>query len=280
MSTAIVNINQSEIQEKKNLIKRTLCPKATDNDLELFWMVCQRTGLDPFAKQIYPVVRNSKDNGPMMSIQTSIDGYRLIADRTNKYCPGREATYTYDSDDNVLTATSYIKKLTNDGTWHEVAATAHWDEYVQMYDKKPTKFWAQMPHVMLAKCAEALALRKCFPAELSGIYTADEMAQADSETIPTQVVPTYKPAPKAQQIEEKKPVVEIDVVKINADKVMFLTDMINGDEKLRESLIKKCKINTLVEMPENLYQISLDWLRKKLDEKLIQEMSAEDKVSI
>lgn len=173
---------------KVEIIKNMYFKGLTHDDLEIFLHACKRTQLDPFMRQIYAVKRkNYKTNQEEMTIQTGIDGYRLIAERTGRYAPGREPTYTYTVEGRILSSTAYVKKMTDDGTWHEVAATAYFDEYCQKtkeYQGKPsqpTQFWLKMGHLMLGKCAEALALRKAFPADLSGIYTKEEMDQADLE---------------------------------------------------------------------------------------------------
>ena len=179
-----VTLQEALDKNKVELLKNTICKGSSDEEFKLFLHACQRTGLDPFMKQVYAVKRwDSRQKKEVMSIQTGIDGYRLIAERTGKYAPGKEPTYTYDAEKRLLSSTAYVKKQTADGSWHEVAATAFYNEYCQR-DKEgnPTRFWHTMAHNQLSKCAEALALRKAFPGDLSGIYTQEEMSQADNDS--------------------------------------------------------------------------------------------------
>lgn len=169
-------------RDKIELLKTTICKGANDDELKLFVHACNHMGLDPFMRQIHAVKRwDSQAKREVMAIQVGIDGYRLVAERTGHYAPGPESTYAYDVAGQLISATAYVKKQTNDGTWHTVSATAFYNEYCQKTkDGNPIAMWAKMPHQMLAKVAEAIALRKCFPAELSGAYTKEEMDQADN----------------------------------------------------------------------------------------------------
>ena len=168
--------------EQVDLIKRTVAKGATDDELALFLYQAKRTGLDPLLRQIHAVKRWSEGK-EAMAIQTGIDGYRLIADRTERYAPGAATIFQHENG-KLVSATAFVKKLVA-GVWHEVTAIAFYDEYVQKKkDGSPNRFWGGMPHNQLAKCAEALALRRAFPAELSGLYTHEEMAQADNESLP------------------------------------------------------------------------------------------------
>lgn len=226
--------------EKIELLKATICRDATDDEFDLFLHACTRTGLDPFMKQIYAVKRWDNNLGRMsMTMQTGIDGYRLIAERTKKYSPGREPTYTYDQNGKLESATAFVKKMTHDGTWHEVSASAFYSEYVQRKkDGSPLSMWLNMPRNQLAKCAESLALRKCFPAEMSGLYTKEEMAQ--SEVIDEQKGDTnlehkkpvtdlvHKESKKVQKIEELKPVTD--------EMVGMLNELLNKDEVYKEKI--------------------------------------------
>lgn len=170
--------HQGFSSKQVQILKSIICPGITDDELEVFMMTCTHTNLDPFIKQIYAVKRGGK-----MTIQTGIDGYRLIAERTHCYAPGPEPTYTFRKDDSLESATSYVKKLTQDGTWHTIAATAYFDEYCKFNSgsRTPAGIWGTMPKTMLAKCAEAVALRRAFPGDMTNVYTAEEMDQADNQ---------------------------------------------------------------------------------------------------
>jgi phage recombination protein Bet len=169
-------------EEKIDLIKSTVAKGATDTELELFLYQARKSGLDPLARQIHCVRRwNAKAEKMEMAIQTGIDGYRLIADRTGKYCGSDEPIDSYGEDGLLLKSTVTIWKMI-DGQRCGFTASARWSEYYP--GDKQGFMWRKMPHVMLSKCAEALALRKAFPAELSGLYTFEEMAQAGPQVIP------------------------------------------------------------------------------------------------
>ena len=172
----VVDYSHDQLQ----LIKDVYAKGATDPEFKLFVEIAKRKGLDIFSNQIFLVKRYDSELGKMvMRPQTSIDGYRLIADRTQNYAPGRKTEFTHDANGNVLSATAFIKKRVGN-EWHEVSAEVWFEEYKQTKkDGTLTVFWKKMPHVMLGKCAEAVTLRKAFPSDLSGIYTTDEMGQAD-----------------------------------------------------------------------------------------------------
>lgn len=163
-------------RDQIELIRHTIAPGISLPELSLFAMVCKRTGLDPFTKQIYAIKR-----GDRMTVQTGIDGYRVLAVRTGELAGIDDAIYDTEDSDHPGRASVTVWRLVQ-GQRVPFTATARWNEYVQNdRNGKPTSMWSKMPYLMLAKCAESLALRKAFPAELSGIYTAEEMAQADNQ---------------------------------------------------------------------------------------------------
>lgn len=160
--------------KRLELIKKKCCQGFAVHETEHFIYVVEKTKLDPLMNQIYAVKMGGK-----LSIQTSIDGLRLLAERSGNYSPGEDVHYEYNDEGQIVYAKCTVKKRTDDGTWHNITARAYWKEYAK--EGAGGRFWKQLPHLMIAKCAEALALRKAFPQDLSGLYIKEEMDQASKD---------------------------------------------------------------------------------------------------
>lgn len=172
--------------EQKALIKSTIAPGCSTDELRLFAYHCQRTGLDPFSKQIYAIKRGGK-----MTVQAGIDGLRAIAERTGQLDGSQKFWCGPDGDwkevwllDKPPAAAKCI--IHRKGCRHPFVGVALFRDY-----NGGQGLWIKMPSVMLAKVAEAQALRAGFPADLSGLYASEEMDQAEApRTLEPAVLPT------------------------------------------------------------------------------------------
>jgi phage recombination protein Bet len=165
--------SEKALVEAAGLVNRgQLAPRPV---VEAFLLHCRRTGLDPIARQIYCIERGGK-----WGTQVSIDGARLVAERTHAYRGQTPTQWTADGvtwTDVWLPATPPAAArvgVHREGFKEPLMAVATWDQYAQTN----APMWKKMGPLMLGKCAEMLALRKAFPQDLSGLYSTEEMDQA------------------------------------------------------------------------------------------------------
>lgn len=182
MSTELVPVPSHEVgqvvitEEQKELVKKTVAQDATDAELQLYFYDCARRGVHPLDKLLHYTKRQGKYT-PI----TSIDLLRMRADATGQHVGTDEPIYQGVKGTPDFAALVRVHKLVA-GQKATFTGTARWSEYFP--GEAQGFMWKKMPHLMLGKCAEALALRKAFPAQLHGLYVQEEMDQAEAPATP------------------------------------------------------------------------------------------------
>lgn len=270
ISNADLALGTTFNERQVDLIRNQIAPDATPEELMLFLQVASSRGLDPFRKHIYAVARwDSQKRKNVTAYQVSIDGLRLIAERSGKY-EGQVGPFWCGSDgiwhDVWLQDTPPLAAkigVLKAGFREPLFATARYSTYVQTTrEGKPTKFWASMPEVMIAKVAEAAALRRAFPEEAGGLYVTEEMDQADNPIDIVQSgevfdVPTTKPTPIRQDPVTSPP--EWDTAnkrlhKIAADRGITHDDLHNWAVDKGYQSVKRVPTQQMTKMADSIEQ--------------------------
>lgn len=168
--------------EQLDLIKKTVASGATDAELKLYLFDCARRGIHPLDKLLHFTKRGGK-----YTPVTSIDFMRSQAAMSGEMAGSDDAVFFLGVNDLPLSACVTVYRITA-GQRFAYTATARWSEYCP----DNAQMWKRMPHTMLAKCAEALALRKAFPQQLAGLYAKEELDQAE-QSEPTYIVEAPRP---------------------------------------------------------------------------------------
>lgn len=169
--------------EQMRLITDTVAKGATPDELKLFLYRCKIMKLDPLKPGQIHFVKYGNSPG---TIVVGIEGFRSIAGRTGKIS-GVKRGVVKDGEGKLVAAWAEVYR----SDWKEPAR-----EEVPFAEYNTGKGpWAKMPETMLKKVAEAATLRMAFPDDLGGIYTKEEMDQAEQQTYNPHAAKNCQPEP-------------------------------------------------------------------------------------
>lgn len=170
-------------QEQEKMIRDTFANGASPSEFEMLMAVARMRGLNPITKQIHFVKRwDSMRNAHVWAYQVSIDALRGMAEETG-LCDGQdEPEFEFDAKGQLVSVKVRVYRKDRSRPY---VGVCYLSEFVQTTKNgTPNSMWATKPRHMLAKCAEALALRKAFPEKTGGLYTDDEMPQDERDVTP------------------------------------------------------------------------------------------------
>ncbi len=185
-----------ELSEQEAVLRRTKFSQLSDDEFLYLLVYCQKRGLSPWLGHVIAQRRYQGHRGELV-ILVSIHALRGLAEGTKEFA-GRVGPLWCGSDrvwqsewthpfPPVAAKVGIKRKGDTEPTWD----VAHWREFAQWrLDERGEpvldEFWEKMGSLMLAKCAEAMALRARFPDACGAIYIPEEMMTP----IPTKKVPT------------------------------------------------------------------------------------------
>ena len=181
MSNEVKTIDKVAENKKAlySVIKKAIFKTADDAEMALYIHKCTEVGVSPLSKLIVPIkFKDTKEGGFIVTFVTTIDVYRSLAEETKEYDGSDEPEYeglveVKNGEDTISVPEICRVKVYRKGVSHPCVGVARWKEYYP--GEQRGAMWRQMPHTMLAKCAEANGLRKMFPKKLNKLYTEEEM---------------------------------------------------------------------------------------------------------
>lgn len=184
-----LQIRQVTEEDMDTLAKAGVIPQHTPvAQLKVFARKCQEHGLSPFTGQIHLVRYKSKTQGDQYATIVGIDGFRSKAAKTKELAGMEPPRYNVRGDGTFETAAELIqaKRLPDtctitiyrikDGLRVAFSAEAVFNEFAKRFQGELQDKWKSMPFQMIAKVAEAFAIRKGFSDEVQGLFIEEEGA--------------------------------------------------------------------------------------------------------
>ena len=234
-TTAVVIHKARSVEDE---VRAMYAKQLNESQVIVFSQVAKNLKLDIYRKQISPTIRSVKTKMPDGSVQyiptlvpvVTVDGYRAIAFRSKRHAGTDDAIFEYDAAGKPVKATVTVYAIVGKEKC-AFTASARMSEYIV----NDSHFWTGKPHIMLAKCAECLALRKAFPEELGGTYYEGEVMQTQEETARDEVV-AYDDDAVIALIEACKTQAEYDVIKNDLNAMKY---RIQDKKKITDAAMKK-----------------------------------------